>query len=100
VVTRYARKKKGIDYDPSKDEGSYVSKGDVPFDKRSLPGKESDYTKETFVVKKPIPSKESKATPWFDKQGTGNQNELKTPEGEGIAELIDDKALEHVGSMQ
>ena len=89
-----ARKKKGIDYDPSKDEGSYVSKGDVPFEQRSLLGKESDYTKETFVVKKPIPSKESKATPWFDKQGTGNQNELH----KGVGRLIKDGDLKHLGN--
>jgi len=99
VVTRYKKKKYGDDgqplpYKPKDDSGSYVSKGNEPFENRSLPGKESDYTKETFVVKKPIPATESKATPWFDKKGAGNQVETQ----KGIDKLIDDGLLEHVGS--
>jgi len=39
-------------------------------------------------------------SPWFDKKGSGNQVKVKTSEGDGIAELIDEKALEHVETKQ
>jgi len=92
VVTRYVRKQ-DVPYDPAGDSGRYVSRGDVSFEQRSLLGKESDYTKETFVVKKPVRGKESKATPWFDKKGAGNQVEFKKSVGDMVKENYGDSLL-------
>ncbi|MDP8174867.1 TNT domain-containing protein [Pasteurella skyensis] len=54
--------------------GRYTAPEGVPFEKRAMPGKESDYEIFKFKVKKPFESKRSKATPWFGKKGMGIQD--------------------------
>lgn len=100
VVTRYVPKRYGKDgkltpYNPEFDAGKYVSKGDVPFEQRSLPGKESEYTKERFVVKKIPEGKDSKSTPWFNQKGGGDQTNTE----KGIKDLEGDGYLEYLGGQ-
>lgn len=99
VVTKYVPKRYNngelVPYDPKLDSGKYVSKGDVSFEQRSLPGKESAYTKEKFVVKKIPEGKDSKATPWFNQKGGGDQTNTK----EGIKDLEGNGYFEYIGGQ-
>ncbi|MDP8034267.1 TNT domain-containing protein [Pasteurella atlantica] len=73
ILTRYVHKKRK-NYNPIEDTGRYTAPEGVPFEKRAMPGKESDYEIFKFKVKKPFDSSRSKVTPWFDKKGLGIQD--------------------------
>ncbi|MDP8174859.1 TNT domain-containing protein [Phocoenobacter skyensis] len=73
ILTRYVHKKRK-NYNPIEDTGRYTAPEGIPFEKRAMPGKESDYKIFKFKVKKPFDSTRSKATPWFDKKGQGIQD--------------------------
>ncbi len=97
-LTRYVRKNGKVKFDKSGDGGTYFSPHppDIPFEQRALPGKESDYFKVTFRVKKgkELNVNKSEATPWFDQPGhgiqydTGIKSKMLTDDDNGILEVV------------
>ena len=69
VITRYIKKQ----YDPEKDDGGFSSIGNVPFNKRALPGKEIDYQVIRYIVKEDISAYSGRAMAWFGHTGGSTQ---------------------------
>jgi hypothetical protein len=59
-----------------RDKGTFVSPVNEPFPNRALPDATKDKPYMKYEVVKPIPVKEGKIIPWFNKPGNGTQYEL------------------------
>lgn len=53
--------------------GRYVSPSGVPFERRSLPYCQGDYTYRRFEIQKPVTVEAGQAKPWFGQPGFGEQ---------------------------